>query len=60
MPRANKNCCEEDVKKNLKQFGHVKCSHDRNPRDKEGKWLNHVMGEKIFEEEKCIEFVTVL
>ena len=60
MPRGKDNCCEEVVKLKLKRFGHVKCSHDRNPRDKEGKWLNYVMGEKIFEEEKCIEFVTVL
>ena len=61
MPRVNRNCCEPEVKLKLKQLGHIKCSHDRKPRHKEGKWLNHVMGEKVFEDEKlyrvCDQFV---
>ena len=61
MPRGKDNCCEEVVKLKLKRFGHVKCSHDRKPRHKEGKWLNHVMGEKMFKDENlyrvCDQFV---
>ena len=61
MRSRKDNCCEEVVKLKLKRFGHVKCSHDRKPRHKEGKWLNHVMGEKMFEDENlyrvCDQFV---
>ena len=61
MPTVNRNCCEEEVKLKSKQLGHMKCSHNRKPHHKEGKWLNHVMGEKVFEDEKlyrvCDQFV---
>ena len=61
MPRVNRNCCEPEVKLKLKQLGHFKCSHDRKPHQREGKWLNHIMGEKILEGEKmyrvCDSFI---
>ena len=61
MPRVNANCCEEEVKLKLKQLGHLKCSHDRKAHKKEGKWLNHVMGQNSFENEKmyrvCSNFI---
>ena len=52
MPRVNRNCCETEVKLKLKQLGHLKCSNDRKAHKKEGKWLNRVMGQNSFEEEK--------
>ena len=52
MPRVNRNCCETEVKLKLKKLGHIKCYSDRKPDQREGEWLNHIMGEKIFEEEK--------
>ena len=52
MPRANANSCEEKVKLTLRKLGHAKCSYDRKPHEKEGMWLNDVMGEKVFEEDK--------
>ena len=61
MPRANKHCCEEKVKLTLRKLGHAKCSYDRKPHEKEGMWLNDMIGEKVFEEEKmyrvCDQFV---
>ena len=61
MPRVNRNCCETEVKLKLKQLGHIKCCSDRKPHQREGKWLNHIMGEKIFEGEKmyrvCDSFI---
>ena len=61
MPRVNRNCCETEVKLKLKQLGHIKCCSDRMPHQREGKWLNHIMGEKIFEGEKmyrvCASFI---
>ena len=45
----------------LRKLGHVKCSYDRKPDEKEGMWLNDKMGEKVFEEDKmyrvCRNFV---
>ena len=52
MPRANANSCEEKVKLTLRKLGHAKCSYDRKPHEKEGKWLNDAIGEKVFEDEK--------
>ena len=61
MPRANANSCEEKVKLTLRKLGHAKCSYDRKPHEKEGKWLNDVIGKKIFEEggkyRVCDQFV---
>ena len=36
----------------LRKLGHIKCSYDRKPQKKEGKFLNDVIGKKVFEEEK--------
>ena len=52
MPRANKHCCEEKVKLTLRKFGHAKYSYNRKPHEKEEKWLNDAIGEKVFEEDK--------
>ena len=50
MPRANTNSCKENVKLSLRKLGYGKCSYDRKPHEKEGMWLNDVVGEKVFEE----------
>ena len=61
MPRANKHCCKEKVKLALRKLGHAKCSYNRKPHEKEGMWLNNMIGEKMFEEDKmyrvCKTFV---
>ena len=60
MPRVNANSCEEKVKLTLRKLGHAKCSYDRKPHEKEGMWLNDVIGKKIFEEGESIESATDL
>ena len=61
MPRASKNHCKEEVKLKLKQLGHVKCCSDRKPHQREGKWLNCVMKDNTFKDEKiyrvCDSFI---
>lgn len=61
MPRVNCNCCKTEVKLKLKKMGNIKCCSDRKPDQIEGEWLNNIMGEKIFEEEKmyivCDSFI---
>ena len=49
------------MKLKLKQLGHIKCSYDRKAHKKEWKWLNHVMGQNSFKNEKmyrvCSNFI---
>lgn len=60
MPRGNKNCCKEKIKLTFRELGHAKFLFDKKLHEKEGKWLDDVIREEFFEEEKCTEFVTVL
>ena len=60
MPRANKHCCEEKVKLTLRKLGHAKCSYDRKPHEKEGMWLNDVIGKKSLKRGGNIESATNL
>ena len=39
------------MKLKLKQLGHIEYCSDRQAHQREGKWLNHITGEKILEEE---------
>ena len=52
MPRQKSDSCEKEVKLHLFALGHLKCCSDRPCSFKEGKWLNHVMNDNKFVDEK--------
>ena len=52
MPRQRGVSCENNVKLHVKALGHLKCCSDRPCSFKEGKWLNHVMNDNKFVDEK--------